>query len=47
MINFEEEIKKFKPCLEIDEAEQAIYAYDTKDITDILGEMITEIKNDN
>lgn len=46
MINFDEEIKKFKPCLEIDEAEQAIYAYDTKDVTDILNEMIKEIKND-
>lgn len=46
MINFEEEIKKFEPCLEIEEAEQAIYAYDTKDVTDILSEMIKEMKND-
>lgn len=46
MINFEEEIKKFKPSLEIDEAEQAIYSYDTKDITDILNEMVKELKND-
>ncbi len=25
MINFDEEIKKFKPNLEVDEAEEAIY----------------------
>jgi hypothetical protein len=47
MINFEEEIKKFEPCLEIEEAEQAIYAYDTKDVSDILNEMIKEIKKEN
>lgn len=46
MINFDEEIKKFKPCLEIEEAEEAIYSYDTKDVADILNEMIKEIKND-
>lgn len=46
MIQFDEEIKKFKPCLEIEEAEEAIYAYETKDIVDILNEMIKEIKND-
>lgn len=47
MINFEEEIKKFEPCLDIDEAEQAIYSYDSKDITDILNEMIKEIKSES
>lgn len=46
MINFDEEIKKFKPCLEIEDAEQAIYNYDNKDIADILSEMIKELKND-
>lgn len=46
MINFEEELKKFKPCLEIEDAEEAIYAYETKDIVDILGEMIKEIKEE-
>lgn len=46
MINFEEEIKKFKPCLEIEEAEEAIYAYDTKDVSEILSEMIHEIKKE-
>ena len=45
MIQFEEEIKKFKPCLEIEDAEEAIYAYETKDIVDILGEMMKEMKD--
>lgn len=46
MINFEEELKKFKPCLEVDEAEEAIYAYDIKDVMDILKEAIKD-KEDN
>lgn len=46
MINFDEEIKKFKPCLEIEDAEQAIYNYDNKDLSDILTEMLKELKND-
>lgn len=47
MINFDEEIKKYEPCLDIDEAEQAIYSYETNDVTDILSEMIKEIKADS
>lgn len=47
MINFEEEVRKFKPCLEVEEAEQAIYAYDTKDVTEILNEMILEIRKED
>ena len=47
MINFDEEIKRFKPCLEVDDAEQAIYDYDSKDVTDILNEMIKQMKKDN
>jgi len=46
MINFDEEIKKFKPCLEIEDAEQAIYNYYNKDLSDILTEMLKELKND-
>ena len=43
MINYDEEIKKFTPSLEIDEAENAIYNSNIKDITDIM-EMVKEIK---
>lgn len=44
MINFEEELKKFQPSLEIEEAEEAIYSKDLTDMTDILIEMIKEEK---
>ncbi len=47
MINFEEEVRKFKPCLEVEEAEEAIYAYDTKDVTEILSDMIQEIRKED
>lgn len=42
MINFEEEIKKFHPSLEIDEAEDAIYNNNITDMTDILLDMLKE-----
>lgn len=44
MIDFEEELKKFQPSLEIDEAEEAIYNHDLTDMTDILQEIIKESK---
>ena len=43
MINFEEELKKFKPSLEIDQAEEAIYKNDLRDVTDILEDMMKEV----
>lgn len=39
MINYEEELKKFKPSLDVDEVESAIYTSDITDIVDILKEM--------
>ena len=33
MINFEEELKNFKPSLEVEEAEQAIYNHELTDMT--------------
>lgn len=47
MINFEEEVRKFKPCLEVEQAEEAIYAYDTKDIAEILNDMILELRKED
>ena len=44
MINFDEEIKKFHPSLEIEEAEDAIYNNDVSDITDIMIEMVNGLK---
>ena len=42
MINYEEELKKFKPILDVDEAEGAIYSRDLTDVIDILQEMLKE-----
>ena len=36
MIDFEEELKKFHPSLEIEEAEDAIYNQDLTDMADLL-----------
>lgn len=44
MINFDEEVKKFRPALELDQAEEAIYNNDLKDITDIMQEMLRVAK---
>ena len=40
MLNYEEELKKFKPCLDVDEGENAIYSRDLTDVIDILKEMM-------
>ena len=45
MINFEEELKNFKPSLEVEEAEQAIYNHELTDMTDVLKEMMQELKH--
>ena len=39
MLNYEEELKKYKPCLDVDEVEDAIYSRDLTDVIDILKEM--------
>ena len=44
MIDFEEELKKFQPSLEVEDAEEAIYNHDLTDMTDILKEMMREAK---
>ena len=40
MLNFEEELKKFQPSLEVEDIEDAVYQEDLTDMTDILREMI-------
>ncbi len=46
MIQFEEEIKKFKPCTDLSEVEAVIYKYEAKDVIDVLNEMIQELKEE-
>lgn len=43
MIDFDEEIKKFQPNLEVEDAEDAIYNKDIPDITDIIGKVLSDI----
>ena len=42
MLNFEEELKKFKPCLEVEDIEEAVYQEDLTDMTDILKEYMLQ-----
>ena len=42
MINFEEELKKFHPSLEVEDAEEAIYNQDLTDMADLLVKMMKE-----
>ncbi len=44
MINFEEELKKFHPSMEVDEVEDAVYDHDLTDLTDILMSMMKQAK---
>ena len=46
MINFDEELKKFQPSLEVDQAEDAIYKNDLRDVMDIVEDMLQEMKKD-
>ena len=42
MIDYEEELKKFEPSMEVEDAEDAIYNRDLTDMMDILQEMLKE-----
>ena len=42
MIDFEEELKKFKPSKEVDQAEDAIMNMELRDMTDIMLEILKE-----
>ena len=46
MINFEEELKKFHPSLEVEDAEEAIYNQVITDMADILVKMLQETKTE-
>ena len=42
MLDFEEELKKFQPSLEVEDIEDAVYQEDLTDMTDILREVIQQ-----
>ena len=42
MLNYEEELKKFTPALDVDEVETAVYGSDIRDVIDLLKEIERE-----
>lgn len=46
MINFEEELKKFHPSLEVEDAEDAIKRQDNTDMTDIMKELLKMVNEE-
>ena len=47
MLDFDEEIKKFQPSLEVEDAEDAIYNNDVPDITELITKIIDGRVKDN
>ena len=45
MINFEEELKKFHPSMEVDVVEDAVFDHDLTDMTDIMLSMMKQAKD--
>ena len=44
MIDFEEEINKFKPCLEVEDAEDAIYNNNVPVVTDLINKILEDAR---
>lgn len=44
MLNYEEELKKFKPSLEVEGIEDAVYQEDLSDMTDLLKQVMDQNK---
>lgn len=44
MLNFEEELKKFKPSLEVEDIEDAVYQEDLSDVSDLLKQVMEQKK---
>lgn len=45
MINFDEEIEKFQPSLEVEQAEDVIISNNLTDVSDILKELLKDNKD--
>ena len=44
MLDYEEELKKFKTSLEVDDIENAVYQEDLTDMTDLLKQVMDQKK---
>ena len=47
MIDFDQELKKFKPAIGVEVGENDLFEDDIKDITDLVSEMVEELKGSN
>lgn len=45
MLDFEEELKKFKPSLEVEDIEDAVYQEEMTDVMDLLNKVVDQQKN--
>lgn len=43
MINFDEELEKFQPSMDVEQVEDAIYNNKFEDVTDIVKELMKEL----
>ncbi|MDE5700660.1 MAG: hypothetical protein K2I96_25200 [Lachnospiraceae bacterium] len=46
MIDFEEELKKFHPSLEVEDVEDTVYNQDVTDLADVLVNLVKESKEE-
>ncbi|MDE7203787.1 MAG: hypothetical protein K2O91_18265 [Lachnospiraceae bacterium] len=46
MIDFEEELRKFHPSLEVEDVEDAVYNQDVTDLADVLVNLVRESKEE-
>ena len=45
MLDFEEELKKFQPSLEVEDIEDAVYQEEMTDVMDLLNKVMDQQKN--
>ncbi|HHX55175.1 MAG TPA: hypothetical protein GX705_02385 [Clostridiales bacterium] len=45
MLDFEEELKKFQPSLEIDDVEDVINSNELTDLTDVVKDLLKDLKD--
>ena len=46
MINFEEELEKFQPSIDIEQVEDAVFNNKYEDVTDIVKDLMKEMMSD-
>lgn len=44
MLDYDEELKKFKPSLEVEDIEEAVYKEDLTDVKDLLKQVMDQTK---